>query len=385
MADLVLHELDRLLVLLADKAVGTDHFADHVHIAAVDAHLGDVIRIERQLEMPVLIVEDEVGDDVGRRVGSALGIEVAGLGRQVPDLGDGLAEIVLGNLQARHQFFVMLLDKLVEIGSQYLARQPAGPRIDRDLRHLQQQALLEIAGAYAGGFQFMDDAEQFLQLLGRGLDPDREGDVVGHGLQVAAQVTVLVDAPDQVYGQFHLALGKVAEPQLLDQVLLQRPSLGQEDRALLVVLRVVIDTAFIGRGVVFTQILVDRNLLGLFLVLGSTILFLQHDIVFDLLFDTLFELHGGQLQQLDHLNLLGRELLLKRQYLFLINSHTFSKLRIRDSEFGFFLGVSIQHKRPQPENRMEKRDFGTCAAQPGQENARVRVMQPVRNSLPRWF
>lgn len=61
----------------------------------------------------------------------------------------------------------MLLDKLVEIGSQYLARQPAGPRIDRDLRHLQQQALLEIAGAYAGGFQFMDDAEQFLQLLGR--------------------------------------------------------------------------------------------------------------------------------------------------------------------------------------------------------------------------
>ena len=279
--------------------------------------------------MPVLIVEDEVGDDVGRRVGSALGIEVAGLGRQVSDLGDGLAEIVLGNLQARHQFFVMLLDELVEIGSQYLARQPAGPRIDGYLRHLQQQALLEIAGADAGGFQFMDDAEQFLQLLSRGLDPDRESDVVGHGLQVAAQVTVLVDAPDQVYGQFHLALGKVAEPQLLDQVLLQRPSLGQEDRALLVVLRVVIDTAFIGRGVVFTQILVDRNLLGLFLVLGSTILFLQHDIVFDLLFYALFELHGGQLQELDHLNLLGRKLLLKRQYLFLINSHTFSKLRIK--------------------------------------------------------
>ena len=33
--------------------------------------------------------------------------------------------------------------------------------------------------------------------------------------------------------------------------------------------------------------------MGLFLVLGSTILFLQHDIVFDLLFDTLFELYGG--------------------------------------------------------------------------------------------
>ena len=38
------------------------------------------------------------------------------------------------------------------------------------------------------------------------------------------------------------------------------------------------------------------------MALKAGILFLQHDIVFDLLFDTLFELHGGQLQQLDHLN-----------------------------------------------------------------------------------
>ena len=196
----------------------------------------------------------------------------------------------------------------------------------------------QVARADARRLQFVNDSEQAFQLPGRRFKPHREGDVVGHGLQVAAQVTVLVDAPDQVYGQFHLALGKVAEPQLLDQVLLQRPSLGQEDRALLVVLRVVIDTAFIGRGVVFTQILVDRNLLGLFLVLGSTILFLQHDIVFDLLFDTLFELHGGQFQQLDHLYLLRRELLLKRQYLFLINSHIGSKLRIvQHSEFGLFI------------------------------------------------
>ena len=147
--DLVLHELNGLLVLLPDPSVRTHHFADHLHIAAVDAHLGNVVGVQREVEPPVLIVEDEVGDDVGRRVGSALGIEVAGLGRQVPDLGDGLAEIVLGNLQARHQFFVMLLDELVEIAGQNLPGQPPRTGVDRHLRHLQQQAFAQVARADA--------------------------------------------------------------------------------------------------------------------------------------------------------------------------------------------------------------------------------------------
>ena len=43
-------------------------------------------------------------------------------------------------------------------------------------------------------------------------------------------------------------------------------------------------------------------------------------------------------QPLDHLYLLRRELLLKRKYLFLINSHIGSKLRIvQHSEFGLFI------------------------------------------------
>ena len=86
------------------------------------------------------------------------------------------------------------------------------------------------------------------------------------------------------------------------------------------------------------QVFVDGNLLRLLVVFGRAFLFLQDDVVLDLLFDALLELHGGQLQQLNHLNLLRRELLLKRKYLFLIYSHIGSKLRIvQHSEFGLFI------------------------------------------------
>ena len=184
----------------------------------------------------------------------------------------------------------------------------------------------------------MNDVQQAFQLSGRGLDPHRKGDVVGHGLQVAAQVAVLVDAPDQVDGQPHIPLGKIPVAQLFDQILLQRTPLGQIDRALFVVFRKVVDAAFVRRRVVVVQVFVNGDLLGLLVVLGRAFLLFQNDVVLDLLFDALFELHGGELQQLDHLNLLRRELLLKRKYLFLINSHIGSKLRIvQHSEFGLFI------------------------------------------------
>ena len=188
--DLALHELDRLLVLLPDAAVRTHHLANHLHIAAVDAHLGNVVGVQRQGETPVLIIEEEIRNDVGRGVRTALGVEVAGFGRQPADLGDRLAEIVLGDLQARHQLLVVLLDELVEIVGQNLAGQPPRAGVDRHLRHLQQQAFPQVAGADAGRLQLVNDVQQAFQLSGRGLDPHREGDVVGHGFQVAAQVAV---------------------------------------------------------------------------------------------------------------------------------------------------------------------------------------------------
>ena len=79
-------------------------------------------------------------------------------------------------------------------------------------------------------------------------------------------------------------------------------------------------SALVGGRIVLTQILFDRNLLRL-LILRRALLSLQDNVILDLLLDALLELHGGQLQQLNHLDLLRRELLLKRNYLFLTQCH----------------------------------------------------------------
>lgn len=217
----------------------------------------------------------------------------------MPNFGDRLAELLLGDLQPRDELLVVFLDELVEIGGQNPAGQAPCRRVGRQLIHLQEQALLQVARPDARGLQLVDHAQHPFELRGRGFDADRKGDVVGHRLQVAPQVAVLVEAADQVDGQPLLALGKVAVAQLLDEVLLQRASLGEVDRALLVVLRVVVDPALVRGGLILAQVLVDGDLLGLLLlVLRPALLLFQHDVVLDLLFDALFELHGGQLEQL---------------------------------------------------------------------------------------
>lgn len=99
-------------------------------------------------------------------------------------------------------------------------------------------------------------------------------------------------------------LREIAVSQLFDQVLLQRTSARKGGLARFIVFRIVVDTALIGRSFVFPEVFLHRNLLRL-LVLRSMIVFLQHDVLLDLLLDPLLELHGRQLQQFDHLNLLG--------------------------------------------------------------------------------
>ena len=349
--DFALDELQCLAVLCLDRAVGGHHVAEHLRIAAVDAHLGDVARVEREVEAPVVVVEDEVRNDVGGRIGSPLGVEVARLGGQAADFGDGIAELLLAHLQAGHQLLVVLLDELVEVIGQDAARKTARRRVHRQLPHLQQQALAQVAGADAGRLQVVDDVEQPFELLRRGLDAQREGDVVGDGIQLPTQVAVLVDAPHQVGGQPHLPLREVAVAELLDQVLLQRTPLGENHRTLLVVLRIVVDAALVGGRLVLAQVFVDRNLLGL-LLFGRTFVLLQHDVVLDFLLDALLELHGGKLQQLDGLNLLGRELLLKRKDLFLCYCHIESKLRISFSFGSFIFGfVRVSRFGSAPRNQ----------------------------------
>ena len=270
----------------------------------IDSRFGKITRIERQVEMPFVVIEDEIRRHVRRRIGPAFGVKVARFGRKAGNLFDRLAEFVLGNLKPGHQFFVMLFDKLVEIALHDLAGQPAGAGIKILLIQLQQQTLLQVTGTYTGRFEFVDNRQQSFQVLDRNIYALREGDVVGDSLQTPAQIAVLLDTADQINGQTHILLREIAVSQLFDQVLLQRTSARKGGLARFIVFRIVVDTALIGRSFVFPEVFLHRNLLRL-LVLRSMIVFLQHDVLLDLLLDPLLELHGRQLQQFDHLNLLG--------------------------------------------------------------------------------
>ena len=316
--DLALDELHRLAVLLRNGTVRRNHLTHHIDITPVDLHLGDVARIERQVELPVVIVQFEVGNDIWRGIHTALGIEVSGFGREVAYLLYGLAELILADIETRHQLLVVFLYELVEIGCQDLARQTLRRRIHTPLIHLQQQTLAQVARADARRLQLVDYAQQTLQLVDRSLDTEREGYVIGYGLQIAAEISVAVDTADKERGDAHVPIRQVAITQLLGQVLLHRTPLRYVHRALLLILRVVVHTALVAGRIVTADIIVDRDLL--LLLLGRGVL-LQNDIVLDLLLYALFELHGRKLQQLDHLYLLRRECLLQFLNLTLRNTH----------------------------------------------------------------
>ena len=325
--DLVLDELHRLAVLLLHAAVRRHHIAHHLHIAVADPHVGHVVRVERQLETAVVVVENKIGHHIGRSVRAAVGVAVGGLGREVADLGDGVAELILGHLQPRDQFLVVLLGEFVEIGGQDLSRQPPRTGGHGDLRELQQQAFAQVARTDAGRFEVVDNRQDRLQLSGRNLFAQREGDVVGHRLQIAAQIAVFVDTPHQIDRKSHLRLRKVAVAELFDQILLQRTPAREGNLPRLVVLRVVVDPHFIGRRIVLAQVFIDRNPLR-FLLLVLLLGLFEHDVLLYLLLDALLKLHGGQFEQFNHLDLLRGELLLKRQHLFLMYSHGSIKLKI---------------------------------------------------------
>ena len=135
--DLALYELHRLAVLIRYRAIGRNHIAHHIHISAIDLDLGYVVRVERQVKLPVVVIDIKVGNNVWRGVQRPVRIEVSGLGREVLDLIYGIAELILRNAQTCNQFLVMFLDKFVEVRAQDSACQSLGGRIHPTLAHLQ--------------------------------------------------------------------------------------------------------------------------------------------------------------------------------------------------------------------------------------------------------
>ena len=294
--DLVFDELDRLLVRIVGRlAVPGHHAADHLHIAAVHFQVGYVRSVQAQFEHAVLVVENEVGRDIGLHLVASPAVQVARFGRKADDLFDCIPELILVDTEARHQFFVMLLGKFVEIVGQDLHRHLLFRGMIGDRAQLEQQALLQVAGAHPRRFQFVDDLQELFQLLFVGFDAEAERDVVGDGIQVAAQVTVFVDTPDQVFGQGLVVFAEVLESELLDEAFVKRNAFGDIDRSFLIVFRIVVDPVFVAGRIVFGKIFLDRHLFG-FLFFVCRFLFFEYRVLFDLLFDALFELKGRQFE-----------------------------------------------------------------------------------------
>ena len=76
------------------------------------------------------------------------------------------------------------------------------------------EALAKVARAYAHGLEVLDNHQHTLNLLLVRFNPGTEGEVVHHGLQVAAQVAVVVQAADYERGDFVLVRCQVAEAEL---------------------------------------------------------------------------------------------------------------------------------------------------------------------------
>ncbi len=99
--------------------------------------------------------------------------------------------------------------------------------------------------------------------------------------------------------------------ELLDQKLLQRHPLRQGRRAAFVVFRGVVDLQFVGRCTLFVPDIVFERESGTLVRIGLPFLLFEHGVLLHLLFHTLLQLQGGQLQQFNPLDLLWRETLLQ--------------------------------------------------------------------------
>ena len=204
----------------------------------------------------------------------------------------------------------MFLGKLRETVLQNPFGQHLGSSQIAAALQLQQQALLYVAGSHPGRFERLYHTESLLQFRYVYLLAVIECDVVGNGLQVEPQVTVVVYVAYDVTGYFELFLRHFTVRELFRQVLVHAHSLEQHHLPGLVVARIVIDIGFIGGRFGLLEVLFHRHLFRHAVVLGALfggLLFLfEYRVLLNLLFDALFQLQGRQFEQLYHLYLLRR-------------------------------------------------------------------------------
>ena len=157
------------------------HAADHLHVTAIHFQIGNVRRIQAQLENTILVVERKIGHNIGLGRTFAVAVQITRLRRQVHDLLDRVAELVFADRQPRHQLFVVFFRKFVEVVGQDFPGQLFGFRQLLARVHLQQQALLQVARTDPHRLQLVDHPQDAFELLLGSFDAETKGDVVRNG------------------------------------------------------------------------------------------------------------------------------------------------------------------------------------------------------------
>ena len=213
--DLLAHERGGILL---GTVVGVLAVLHDFRVAAVDAEFGDGEARHGQDQFAVLVVQPEVGDDLLGLVVVAVVDLAAGRGIELLDLVQHAFELVRIEVEAVHQLRELAALELVEAVADDADGIGHGGRLLLVLQ-LDEKAFAEVAGAYAGRLELLDDLEHRLHLGCIGGDAGAEGEVIDQGLDVAAEIAVVVQTADDKSGHGPLVLGKVPVAQLLLEAL----------------------------------------------------------------------------------------------------------------------------------------------------------------------
>ena len=180
---------------------------------------------------------------------------------------------------------------------------------------LQQKALLQILGGDASWLKFLNYLQDVRQLVAVGVDVLLKQQVVADGWKWSFEVAVFVDVADDVFGDLHVGFVQFGQAQLLQQVVVQRFAHRERYVFFLFVRGMVVVVETVVWNVVFGEIITQGKvfLRGvaafvvdiLHIIVRERIFysFLQCGIIFQLLFDALFQLQKREFRELDDLHL----------------------------------------------------------------------------------
>src|SRR6185369_7874545 len=212
---------DELLVLAVELLLVARDLL--IRLAQLEAR--EVGVVQEDVILAVDLVDDEIGDDV---VVAGVAVDETRLGIELRDLVGGLLDVDGADPEALGDLAPAVGDQLVEA----VADEPEGDRVlEPRLAELQHEALTQVARADARRIEALDDGEHVLRLLHR---VQRDVGEVALGLlgglldalvdsledlvETAGEVAVLVDVPDELVREVHLARVEVEQADLVAQM-----------------------------------------------------------------------------------------------------------------------------------------------------------------------